>query len=91
MMMTRNDYQLGLFNGDQGLVLWSQREGEPAPALRLLVRIKGTYAAYELGSLGAQLEPCWAMTVHKAQGSEFNHVALILPTDDEAGGEAAQR
>jgi exodeoxyribonuclease V alpha subunit len=90
MMMTKNDYQLGLFNGDQGLVLWSQRADDSAPALRLLVRAKGTYVAHELGSLGAQLEPCWAMTVHKAQGSEFNHVALILPTDEEAGVEAEQ-
>jgi exodeoxyribonuclease V alpha subunit len=25
-------------------------------------------------------ETAWAMTVHKSQGSEFNHAALILPT-----------
>ncbi len=27
-------------------------------------------------------EPAYAMTVHKSQGSEFDHVALVLPEDD---------
>ena len=91
VLMTKNDYQLGLFNGDQGIVLWVQRTGEPAPRLRFVFRVKGAYEVFEPGALGAQVEPCWAMTVHKAQGSEFEHVALVIPTESELakGGDAA--
>lgn len=39
VMMTHNDYQLGLFNGDQGLVLWVARPGEDAPRLRYVFRV----------------------------------------------------
>jgi exodeoxyribonuclease V alpha subunit len=90
VLMTRNDYQLGLFNGDQGLVLWVRRAGEVGRQLRAVFRVRGTYQVFELGALGEQVEPCWAMTVHKAQGSEFEHVALVLPRSDEkeGGGEA---
>ncbi len=91
VLMTQNDYQLGLFNGDQGIVLWVQRAGEPAPRLRYVFRIKGAFEVHEPGALGAQVEPCWAMTVHKAQGSEFDHVTLVLPAEAELakGGDAA--
>ncbi len=83
VMMTHNDYQLGLFNGDQGLVLWVRRPGEDAPRLRYVFRVKGAFELFEPGALGTQVEACWAMTVHKAQGSEFDHVALVLPSDAE--------
>ena len=83
VMMTHNDYQLGLFNGDQGLVLWVARPEEDAPRLRYVFRVKGAFEVYEPGALGSQVLACWAMTVHKAQGSEFDHVALVLPTDAE--------
>ena len=91
VLMTQNDYQLGLFNGDQGTALWVQRAGETAPRLRYVFQVKGAYEVFEPGALGAQVEPCWAMTVHKAQGSEFDHVALVLPAEAELanGGDAA--
>ena len=40
----------------------------------------GGYRCYELEALAGRVEHCYAMTVHKAQGSEFEHVALLLPS-----------
>jgi exodeoxyribonuclease V alpha subunit len=40
------------------------------------------FAAFRLDGLRDDLELCYAMTVHKAQGSEFDTVALILPETD---------
>ena len=80
-MILRNDYARTLFNGDQGVVLHVQRPGgEAAPAA---VFPRGdNFVAFGLDTLSAHLELCYAMTVHKAQGSEFDAVAVIMPDKD---------
>lgn len=74
VMITRNDSALGLFNGDigvaldrgQGLQVWfSMPDGSVAPV--------------KPGRLPTH-DTAWVMTVHKSQGSEFEHAALVLPT-----------
>ena len=77
VMITRNHYPLRLYNGDIGLT-W------PDPDGRLKVWFDG-----EDGGLRAispqQLPPhqtVFAMTVHKSQGSEFDHALLVLPDQD---------
>ncbi|WP_300554595.1 exodeoxyribonuclease V subunit alpha [Limnohabitans sp. Rim8] len=73
VMVTRNDAQLGVFNGDVGVVL-PNTEGKPkvwfldGEALR-------SVSVMRL----AQVDTAFAMTVHKSQGSEFEHTALVLP------------
>ncbi len=75
IMITRNDYQLGLSNGDTGVtaldcegrlrVFFPQSdspEPRPLPPARLPAHA-----------------PAWALTIHKSQGSEFNRVLLLLP------------
>ena len=73
VMVTRNDAALGVFNGDIGIALPS-----PEGALRVYF-LDGE----QLRSVGvarlAQVETAFAMTVHKSQGSEFAHAALVLP------------
>ncbi|MCL1980462.1 MAG: exodeoxyribonuclease V subunit alpha [Proteobacteria bacterium] len=77
LIILRNDYNLGLFNGDTG-VLWpdrhnllqawfSQPDGGPRPVA--LARLPAWQTAF-------------ALTVHKAQGSEFDRVLCILPQED---------
>ena len=39
----------------------------------------GGYRAYEMDALIGRIEHCFAMTVHKSQGSEFDRIALFLP------------
>jgi exodeoxyribonuclease V alpha subunit len=73
VMVTRNDAQLGVFNGDVGVVLpgldgqhkvWFL-DGEALRSVSVM-RL-------------AQAETAFVMTVHKSQGSEFEHTALVLP------------
>jgi len=78
VMITRNDYSLGLFNGDVGLTL-PDRNGR---GLSVFFRDPETgfrrFAPFRL----PEHETVYAMTVHKSQGSEFNEVLLILSDRD---------
>ncbi len=73
VMLVRNDYQLGLMNGDVGLTL-------PHPdGLRVAFPVPGGRIRWVLPSRLEGVETVYAMTVHKSQGSEFRHTLLILP------------
>jgi exodeoxyribonuclease V alpha subunit len=75
VIVTRNNYELGLFNGDIGItrkegnkhrVYFENESGEMRPIL----------SAYL-----SHCETVYAMTIHKSQGSEFSRVLVILPDD----------
>lgn len=73
VIVRANDYALRLFNGDIGICL-ATPEG-----LRVFFEIApGQFRVLAPGRLPAH-EPAWAMTVHQAQGSEFDEVLLVLP------------
>jgi exodeoxyribonuclease V alpha subunit len=78
ILMLRNDYDRGLFNGDQGLVVRVRERSHPA-RLMAVFPVAGRWAAWELASLRDTIELGFALTVHKAQGSEYDDVALLLP------------
>lgn len=78
VMITRNDYGLGLFNGDLGVVHRDATSGD------LRVFFPG-----EAGRMRAvsphrlsEHQTAFAMTVHKSQGSEFDEILLVLPETD---------
>jgi exodeoxyribonuclease V alpha subunit len=76
LMVTANRDGLGLFNGDVGVV-WPDANGE------MKVWFEGTEGAPRAVSTAA-LPPhvgAFALSVHKAQGSEFGRVALVLGAD----------
>ncbi|EON92047.1 exonuclease V subunit alpha [Marinobacter lipolyticus SM19] len=85
VLITGNDYNLGLMNGDIGItfsVPWDRTEsGEPRFTLRVAFPSgDGTDSIRWISpSRLQQLETVYAMTVHKSQGSEFNHTCLVLP------------
>jgi exodeoxyribonuclease V alpha subunit len=79
ILITQNDYELGLFNGDTGLV-WREPSGKLSAYFRAS---DDELLKLPLQSLPEHL-PAWAMTVHKSQGSEFDRVFLILPTNDSS-------
>ena len=77
VMITRNHYGAGLFNGDLGLCL---RDGEGR--LQVWFESEAGARAFAPGALPAH-DPAWAITIHKSQGSEYGHVAVLLPPDPE--------
>ena len=82
VMMLRNDYDRNLFNGDQGVVVWCEginESGERDLSLMAVFDRAGELITYPLTELRDDLEHAFAMTVHKAQGSEFERVAMVLP------------
>ncbi|MBK5017068.1 exodeoxyribonuclease V subunit alpha [Pantoea sp. S62] len=75
VMITRNDSALGLFNGDIGITLRDE-EGN----LKVFFPLPdGSIKAIQPSRLPSH-ETAWVMTVHKSQGSEFDHTALVMPT-----------
>jgi len=79
VLVTRNDYRRALFNGDHGLILAVAAEGAPPVPMAIFRGRDEPFRALPLAALRGHLEPAWASTVHKAQGSEYDAVALILP------------
>jgi len=78
VMVTQNDYTLGVFNGDIGITLeesdgfyvyFPARDGDP-------MRVSAARLAHS--------ETALALTIHKSQGSEFKQVAVVLPKEDTA-------
>jgi exodeoxyribonuclease V alpha subunit len=73
ILISKNDYGVSLFNGDTGVIcsegnrLWACFGGPDTAVRKLPVSV----VRYHL--------PAYATTVHKAQGSEFDHIVLVLP------------
>ncbi|SUB83518.1 Exodeoxyribonuclease V alpha chain [Pragia fontium] len=74
VMVSRNDSALGLYNGDIGIALRND-EGEMRVCFQLP---DGSIKAVQPSRLPA-CETAYVMTVHKSQGSEFEHTVLVLP------------
>ena len=72
-MITQNDYRLGLFNGDIGLILFNDQG-----VLSACFTGEKGLRWYTLARLPAH-ETAFAMTIHKSQGSEFDKVCIVLP------------
>jgi exodeoxyribonuclease V alpha subunit len=74
VLVTQNDYATGLMNGDIGITL-----PDPSGGLRIhFAAAEGGLRALSPARLPAH-ETAFATTVHKAQGSEFDAVLLVLP------------
>ena len=72
-LVTENTSREQLFNGDIGLC-WPDAEG----VMRIWVETVAGLKAWHPANFPAH-EDAFAITVHKAQGSEFNRVLLVLP------------
>jgi exodeoxyribonuclease V alpha subunit len=84
VLVLRNDYQRGLWNGDQGFILLVAEPGQAArPMAVFRLSAAGPSASRWLAvppeALGEGLSLAYALTVHKAQGSEHDRVLLLLP------------
>ena len=77
VMMQRNNYGLALMNGDIGITLTEPASGQ----LRVVFQLPDGRLKWVLPSRLSEVETAYCMTVHKSQGSEFNHCCLILPPE----------
>ncbi len=90
IMISENDYRLGLFNGDIGL-LWHTEDGHLMAFFENAEQMQDKQQAVPdskedsktyrmlLPSRLPKYDSVYAMTIHKTQGSEFEHVAIVLP------------
>lgn len=74
ILITVNDYELELFNGDTG-ILWPDEQGILRACFRSADQGIRQLSIFNL----PEYVTAWAMTVHKSQGSEFDSVLLVLP------------
>ncbi len=74
VIITRNNYELGLFNGDIGIV-----RKDPLNRLRVWFEAESGVLRSVLPAYLNACETVFAMTIHKSQGSEFNNVMVVLP------------
>jgi exodeoxyribonuclease V alpha subunit len=91
VMVTANDYGLGLMNGDIGVTLARPAvvdgASPPGASVQPPTRLAVAFAApdrpggvrWVAPSRLTQVDTVFAMTVHKSQGSEFTHAALVIP------------
>jgi exodeoxyribonuclease V alpha subunit len=73
LLVTENDYGLGLYNGDTGVVI-ADGDGRLSAAFER----HGALAEFSPTRLAA-VDTVYAMTVHKSQGSQFDTAAVLLP------------
>ena len=78
VLITRNDLSLGLYNGDIGITL-----PDDSGRLRVAFEMPDRTIRTFLPSRLPEHETVFAMTIHKSQGSEFEHTVMVLP--DQAG------
>lgn len=75
LLVTTNDYDLGLFNGDTGVVV------RTASGRRAVFARDNSSVAFEPARLGG-VGTVHAMTVHRSQGSQFRRITVVLPPAD---------
>ena len=73
LLVTENDYELGLYNGDTGVIV-ADDEGRPSAVFER----GGELLSFSPLRLDA-VETVYAMTIHKSQGSQFETAAVLLP------------
>lgn len=81
VMVTQNNYDLNIFNGDIGLVARVSQNGKEATRKVVFPRSDGGFRVISLAQISGQLELAYATSVHKSQGSEFKHIALVMPPE----------
>jgi exodeoxyribonuclease V alpha subunit len=77
--ITRNDYELELYNGDVGIV--ARDPENPQRGMRVFFRAADGGGRWLSPLSIRSAETVFATTVHKSQGSEFASIALVLPEE----------
>ena len=78
VMLTQNQYEMGHFNGETGLIIKMGAEKTLYAAFPSSDG-GGRYDFWPLDLIGTHLDLAFAITIHKSQGSEYEHGLIILP------------
>ncbi len=78
IMISTNDYSLGLYNGDIGIV----RNDPASDQLKAYFQSEDKIINYPVANIN-NYKTVFAMTIHKSQGSEFENIIVILPENQE--------
>ncbi len=78
VMMTYNDYQLGISNGDIGICFKHRTQAQQFEVF--FPSLNKWIAAHRLPR---NMQTAFALTIHKSQGSEFTHTAIVLDAHAE--------
>lgn len=81
IMVRNNDYRLNLFNGDFGVIQQSATSRPLENPVACFQSVEGSHHLHPEHLL-PEYSDAYAITVHKSQGSEADHVLLILPDID---------
>ena len=77
VMVKHNNYLRKIYNGDQGIIMMVEKGGQTQR--HVFFPVEDGFRNFPLATIREELELCYAMTVHKTQGSEYQQIALILP------------
>lgn len=96
VMVTKNNPNIGLYNGDVGIVLpdpddFAEKNKQTRSCgiyfdvnFKVLFQLgDGSFKYFPISSLG-NIEIAFAMTVHKSQGSQFGHAVIVTPDRDSS-------
>lgn len=88
IMVTINDYKADLFNGEGGVLLLKHPlDGTPHPDDYALFPAREGSGFRKIPALMLpRYERAYCLSVHKSQGSEFDHVLLVMPEGGESFG-----
>lgn len=76
IIITQNDYNLGVFNGDMGVTIQDEED-----SIWVYVESGSEIKRFRPRRL-SHYDPAYFLTVHKSQGSEFDRVNFLLPQKD---------
>jgi len=82
VLVQRNDYARGLYNGDQGLVIRAQDSNGDGHHFAVVFQRGREFQIFAVEAIRSLLRLAFAVTVHKSQGSEYDAIALLLPDED---------
>lgn len=81
IMVTQNQPELGIYNGDIGLIRYPTNESDAEQLAAFFPSSEQPYLQISPARI-TQWEPAFAITIHKSQGSEFEEVMICLPSDE---------
>lgn len=80
VMQMRNNYPLGVLNGDIGIIVDIAKKDDGGSLDNLTVDFDGEKVTYEHSEDWSGLQLAYASTIHKVQGSEFPIIIMLLHT-----------